>query len=456
MRVKARLLSIWDNVRSSYWFTPSILGLAAVLLSTLTLTADQALSGGMLQRTAWFYTGSAEGARTLLSTVAGSMAGIAGVVFSVTVVALTLASNQFGSRVLRNFMRDVGNQVVLGTFIATFLYCLLILRQVHGRNQGLADTFVPQISILSAVILAILSMAVLIYFIHHIASSIQAPNVIARVTSEIQESIDDMCPQQRGEVPPEEAERRREPQRQIPDSFERDSSWIPAQKSGYLRRIESGELLRIAEARDLIVRIERRQGQFVVAEEAILRAWPAERVDDWARNSLQNSFAIGRERTIAQDPESGLDQLVEIALLALSPSLNNAFVAMMVVDRLGEALVHLAGRAIPSPYCVDQQGRLRVINKPPDFPKMFDAAFNQIRQNSRRHLAVTLRLLRSMRLIVEHVPDRRSLAHVREHAQMVYMQARETGLPDYDRHALQAHYDALAQAIHQREADCWG
>ncbi len=146
----------------------------------------------------WIYTRGPDGARAVLSTIAGSMITVAGVVFSVTIVALSLASNQFGPRLLRNFMRDRGNQIVLGTFVATYLYCLLVMRTVQGMD---GSQFVPHLSVTVAILMAVASLGVLIYFIHHVAVSIQAPELIANVAHELHEAIDRLFPEELGYAP---------------------------------------------------------------------------------------------------------------------------------------------------------------------------------------------------------------------------------------------------------------
>jgi uncharacterized membrane protein len=175
-----------------------------------------------LQKTPWLYTGTADGARTLLATIASSMMGLAGVVFSITVVALTLASGQFGARLLRNFMRDCGNQITLGTFLSAFLYCLLILRKVQGSSDDSGDVFVPQLSMLVAVLTAVARLGVLIFFIHHAATSIQAPNVIAAVSAELTEAIDTLYPETLGNSPESADGPLVNARDQLPDEFDHD------------------------------------------------------------------------------------------------------------------------------------------------------------------------------------------------------------------------------------------
>ncbi|NDP40395.1 MAG: DUF2254 domain-containing protein, partial [Rhodoferax sp.] len=189
--MKTLLLKYWDRLRSSLWFVPAVMAWLAVALAFGAVELDKAVDEDWLQRLSWSYSGGAEGASLPLGTVAGSMIAIAGTVFSMTLVALSLASSQLGPRLLRNFMRDTANQVVLGTFVATFVYCLLVLRTIRRADEV---TFVPHLSVSIGVLLAMVSIGVLIYFIHHVSVSIQADEVVARVGRELEDGIDRLFP----------------------------------------------------------------------------------------------------------------------------------------------------------------------------------------------------------------------------------------------------------------------
>ena len=194
--MKTKLINLWEALHTSFWFLPALMTFAAIGLSFATIALDWVVQESLLKRVALVWIGGIEGARQLLSTIAGSMITVAGVVFSITIVVLALASSQFGPRLLRNFMRDRGNQVVLGTFIATFTYCLLVLRSIHG---GDGTPFVPYISVSLGIALALVSVAVLIYFIHHVSVIIQAPTVIAMVAAELEDGIERLFPEKLGQ-----------------------------------------------------------------------------------------------------------------------------------------------------------------------------------------------------------------------------------------------------------------
>lgn len=391
----------WDEVRNSYWFLPATMAVGAVLLSLATLQADTRLSDHDLSDAWWVYTGSADGARSVLQTIATSMIGVAGVVFSITTVTLTLAANKFGPRIFRNFMADTGNQVVLGTFTSTFLYCLLILRQVRGSDNGFdADRFIPQVSLLTAVALSACGLGVLIYFIHHVAASIQTPGVVAAVGRDLLRGVRDLYPEQVGDAPPR-GEGDDGLAAQVPPQFHDEAVVIRACSGGYLRRVEADHLLRRAKERDLLVRLERHPGDFVAEGDVLMRAWPAQRVDEAVASELRAAIVTGDQRTPEQDVRFPLGQLTEVACLALSSGVNDLYTASLCVDRLGEGLAELASRSIPSQYRADDSGRLRVVAASHGLLELISVAFDPIRHNGASQPLVMARLLDALRRIAD-------------------------------------------------------
>jgi uncharacterized membrane protein len=404
---------------------------------------DVAVSDRWLRDWGWIYTGSAEGASTILGTIAGSMITIAGVVFSLTLVALTLASSQFGPRLLRNFMRDTTNQVVIGTFVSTFLYCLIVLRSIRREDSG---SFVPHLSVSVSVLLALASMGVLIYFIHHVAVSIQADELIARVASELIQGIDRLFPEQIGKGGPRHQAGQFEAL--IPESFDRDARPIGAVGDGYLQLIDQNVLLKLSVKEDVLIGVERRPGHFIIAGTRLVRIWPGDRVTDRLEAEINAAFVLGSNRTPVQDVEFSINQLVEVAVRALSPGINDPFTAITCLDRLASALCRLAQREMPSPYRLDEQDRLRVIAPPVAFPDIVDAAFNQIRQSARSSAAVTIRLLETITLIAGVASRTEDCAALRRHAEMIARGARE-GLPEEeDRKAAEERYRTARRMLH--------
>jgi uncharacterized membrane protein len=204
----ARFIQFLDQLRASYWFIPSLMSVGAVVLAFGTAAVDHALGPEWIYEVEWLQANRPSGARDVLSAIASSMITVAGVVFSITVASVVYASAQHGPRLLTNFMRDRGNQITLGTFIATYLYCLLVLRTVResGEPEGLDEeiaAFVPHVGLFVGLFLAVCSIAVLVYFIHHVPRSIHISNVIADIGRELRGMIEKRFPERIGHgVPP--------------------------------------------------------------------------------------------------------------------------------------------------------------------------------------------------------------------------------------------------------------
>lgn len=425
--MKATLLKYWDNIRSSFWFLPSLMALGAMALAGTTVAVDGAIAGPWMAQFA--YAGDADGASEVMATIAGSMITITGVVFSMTLVALSLASSQLGPRLLSNFMSDKPNQVVLGTFIATFIYCLLILRTVRGGE----DPFVPHLSVTTGVLFALVSLGVLIYFIHHVAMSIQADEVIARVNQDLLQGINRLFPEDIGQAQSRQAAT--DMDTLPPATFDRDADSINSNGDGYLQRIDPDKLMRLAVKHHLVLRLERQPGHYVVKGRPLVRVWPAPTITDDLVAEVNKALVLGRQRTAAQDIEYLINQLVEVAVRALSPGMNDPFSAVTCVDRLGSALYRLAQREMPSPYRYDTDHQLRLIATPVSLPRLLDVAFNQVWHYGRTSVAVTMRLLETFALLAEVIvrpADQRALLR---HADKVAKGARDA-LPDKADHRL--------------------
>lgn len=406
-----------------------------MILSFAAIRLDETVSDELIGSLWWVYTGSPEGARAVLSTIASSMITVAGVTFSITTVALTLASQQFGPRLLRNFMRDLGNQITLGTFVSTFVYCLLVLRTVRGSDES---QFVPNIAVSAGVLLALASLGILIYFIHHVSTSIQAAHIIAAVAQDLHHAIERLFPARLGEGHEPEGDGSREPP---PDG---DSDVAVADYDGYIQALDSDRIVAAACEHDVLVRVEKAPGRFVRAGTVLARYWPP-RPDAAVAGALTPAFLVGAERTATQDVEFFVDQLVDVALRALSPGINDPSTAQVAIERLGAALCQLASRDIPSAYRYDAEGRLRVIARPLQFADLADAAFNPIRQYGRTSVPVSIRLLEVMGDIAQCIDREDDRLVLMRHVTMVYRGAAAATSEELDRRDLDERYEqALA------------
>jgi len=441
--VKAHLLEYWERIRSSFWFVPGILTGAAVTLASVTVALDESATvGEWMAGKSWAYTGGAEGASLVLSTVAGSMITIAGVVFSMTLVVLSLASSQLGPRLLRTFMRDTKNQVVLGAFIATFVYCLLVLRTIRRAEEV---AFVPHLSVTIGVLLAIASLGILIYFIHHVSVSIQADEVVARVHDELIHGIDRLFPESMGRGAPRTADALASTG--LPADFDLEARPVGSAQDGYLQSIDPDALMALATAENALLRLERRPGQYVVEGCPLVMVWPGNRMSESLETRINAAFVVGDQRTATQDIEFPIHQLVEIAVRALSPGINDPFTAITCVDRLGSALRRLAQREMPSPFRLDEQGRLRVVAPAVTFAEIVDASFGSIRQYARSSTVVTIRLLATIAVIAgaTHRPTDR--AALLRQAEMIVRGAREALPEEEDRQAVEKCYRDASRAL---------
>jgi len=428
--LKTRILNRWHALRATFWFVPVLFAAAAVLLALGMLELDVRLA----EHEATFdalYGGDAEGARSVLVMLAGSMIGTAGVAFSITIVVLSLTSSQYGPRLLRNFMRDRGNQIVLGTFVATFLYCLLVVRTVVEGQP------VPALSVSVSVVPGVLSLQLLIYFLHHVAATIQAGHVVFAVAQDLEAAIDRFCGTGEADAPGGAPA--------PPPGGE--AATVAAPCSGYLQAIGHETLIALACERDGRVEALRRAGHFVIAGSPLARLAPAERFDERDRERAQRAFLIGAQATREQDLEFSVRQLVEVALRALSPGVNDPFTAINCIDWLGAAVARLARSGMPPRQHRDPDGRLRLVAETPSFAGVADAAFQQIRQAAGAHVAVSIRLLETCAAIGPHLQSRAHAEVIGAHADHTLASALAADPIEPDRAALAARHAAARRAL---------
>lgn len=386
----AMLRQLWIEVRSSLWFVPGLLVICAIVLALSLVQIDIAYAGKLSRQswTPWLNAG-ADGARGMLAAIAGSMITVAGVAFSITIVTLSLASTQYTPRILRTFMRDRANQAVLGVFVGIFTYCLIVMRTIRAGTET-EPSFVPLVAVFAALLLALVSIGFLIFFIHHTAASIQAAYLLDAVTKDTLAAVDSLFPEELGEesgdadAAAELAER----------------TWHPigARRFGYIQSVSTEGLMRFAKERDVTLRIERTVGEFVVdgAPLVSIDRAPEEKNDGAA--AINAHFAIGDFRTVEQDPGFGIRQIVDIAMKALSPGVNDTSTAVSCLDYLSVILCRLAARRIESPFREDsdEKGRapkLRVIAPRPSFAEHVARSFDEVRLSAHGNVTILLHLL---------------------------------------------------------------
>lgn len=384
-----RIFNYWDRLRTSFWFLPSLMAGIAIIFSFALIELDSLLSAEMLDKAGWLYSFGPEGARAILSAIASSMITVAGLTFSITMLTLQLASSQFGPRLLRNFMGDRGNQVVLGTFVSTFLYCLLVLRTVRGTE---GSSFVPHVSVAFGVLLAVASIAVLIYFIHHVANAIRIESLLESLAVEARATVDRLYPEPFGRSKPGDEPRECE----LPEKMSAKSR-VCSGASGYVQHIDLGALMEIAIKNEFVISIAARPGSFITEADAIFYIQSSEDgVYDDATDLLRNTFVVGKERTPEQDLQFSIRRIVEIAQRALSPGINDPTTALYCIDRLGEVFRRLAKREMPSPFRYDETRRLRIVTDAFSFDDLACPAFAAVARYGRSDADVMAHLIRTM------------------------------------------------------------
>jgi uncharacterized membrane protein len=366
------LRRLWRRLNRTLWFTPSVMLAASIGLSLLLIEVDARYDARLGEFWPRLFGVSPEGAREILSSIATSIITVAGVTFSIIVVALSLSANQYSPRVLRNFMQDRGNQMALGYFVGTFAYALSVLRTI--RTGG--DEFVPALAVVGAILLAVLSVGVLLYFIHHVSESIEASHLISTLAAETIREIDELD----------------ETLGLQSDEDEDEGPWqtAPAARTGYVQTLDTKALARFQRRGGGLVRIESGVGQFVIEGSPLVSVRREKPLTRREISRLNASFEISEYRTVGQDVRYGVRQMVDIALRALSPGVNDPGTAATCIDFLSAVLCHFAG------------ARARGEGKTPDrltLSGLITEAYDPIRRSAENSFETLIRILEALERI---------------------------------------------------------
>ncbi len=379
-----RLRLVLDTLRSSLWFVPALIVLGAIVLAYAMLALDHMLPSNWWQGMKWLdriLDVRIAGATAMLQVVGGSIVTITGVVFSITIAAMALASGQYTSRVLRNFIRDRANQAVLGSFLGIFVYCILILRSLSGTSE---NSHAPAFAMLMTLVLSFVGIALLIFFIHHITLGLQAQRVVADIAREALPSIDRHFPS------------RLEPPQETGVALSRPADGsrksIRSRSSGYVTGIDFEHLVELADACDGLVRVRHGPGSFVAEGEVIAELQTVASPQRETFDQVHAAWSFAPQRTLENDPGYALRQLVDVALKALSPGVNETTTGVMCVNWLGVLLLRVAERRFPPPI-LTRGSHVRVLTHAPRLGDLIELAFDQIRQNAAGNVAVLQRQL---------------------------------------------------------------
>jgi uncharacterized membrane protein len=426
-----------EVLRTNLWLIPAVEVLGAMCLFGATYAADRAAYHGTFSLPSWVISGSADAARQILTAIAAAVITVVGVVFSIVIVALTLASTQFGPRMLRNFIRDRGTQLTLGTFVATFVYAVLTLVSIGGPGPG--GAFVPHISITTTLALMVADLAVLIYFINHIANQIQLPHVIAGISRDLSQAVDAQVNEAAADpADPSVAE--------VLAGMSGPGGIVRVSRSGYLQFIHHRTLLGIASEAGAVIYLRHRPGHFLAQGSQLATVWPASAADQVARG-LSRAHVTGPYRTLDQDVSFGIDQLVEIAIRSLSAAVNDTFTALTCVDWLSDSLCKVAGRWHPARVHRDRAGAVRVITTEPTYERMVQRAFDKIRQSARGLPAVLIRQLDALARIMERTTAEDQRQVLLQEAAMIAAVSEESVPGTSDRADVRRQYEAVL-AVH--------
>jgi uncharacterized membrane protein len=402
-------------------------------LFVITYRLDVQADTANLPLPAWVTSGGPDVARQILIAIAAAVITVAGVVFSITILVLQLASQQFGPRMLRNFIRDTGTQVSLGIFVASFVYSILALQSVSDPPHQ----FVPHLSTTVAVAFVLVDLAVLIYFIDHVAVSIQLTSVVSGIARDFRTTLAQLQANEWQLVRPDYDRNR------LDDLGGADSGEaIAAESSGFLQAVGYARLVKIATESDALIQLLFRPGQFVVAGQPLARVQPSSAVGPVSRR-LVDAHIVGPNRTLTQDPGFAIDQLVEVALRALSPAVNDTFTALNCIDWLGDCLCHAYAQHMPSGIYCDADGKVRVIEPVVTYERLLKRATDKIRQAGHGMPAILIRQLENLQKVMTLIttPDQRE--SVLRHGALLVRASDESVADPSDRDDVRAAYAAL-------------
>lgn len=398
--MKARLRRFIGAIVDTFWIIPGLMVVAGVLLAVGLVSLDRSgVISPALLNSRWLYNGGGTGARTLLGAVASSTIGVAGTVFSITIAALSLAAGQMGPRLLRNFTKDRGNQVTLGTYLGTFAYALMVLRSVRTQSEG---EFVPHVSLSVSILLALVCVATLVFFVNHMAGRINVDTVIELVSRDVSAALQRLGTDEAGPLaPPAETWQGAQP--------------VTDPRRGYLQQLDEQGLARWAAQRATTLRLLARPGDYVFPGAPIALAMP---MVEGVEEAIKDATALGPQRISSADLEFAVRQLVEVAVRALSPGINDPHTAMSVMERLGAALCEISAKHLPSGVSVEE-GRIVLVVPTVDYDGLTDAMFHMIRQNADGSAAVLIRMLEVLTAVASCETQPGRVASLQRHADLV-------------------------------------
>jgi uncharacterized membrane protein len=416
------------------------MGITAVLLAQVFYAIDERIPNEALYNLRITISGEPADLRNILLGMAGTTLATAGVVFTLLTLPLATVAAQFGSRLLRIYLRDRTTQIVLGIFTATVVYCLttaLLIPSVPTEGEP------PQLSITVAVLLFLATFSSLIVLIQHISTALQAPNIVAGAAAELRSVIHSLG----AEVSPNHTGGQTATSAPAEDFRDEVGYPIEAKGTGYIQSIDPERILHLAQEADLVIRLVKKPGNFVTRGDVVALAWPAEKVDARIASTIGRTFLTGHQRTPTQDVEYAVNQLVEVALRAMSPAINDPFTAMTCLDQLGAGLALFVEQRDPPTRYYDSDGEIRLVFEPASFSELLEACFTMLRAASRNNVGVLDRMLEAVVAINRKVQQDEQRADLRRHVDLILVESQSGNLIDADKAMLRSRCEDLAELL---------
>jgi uncharacterized membrane protein len=410
------------------WRIPLGLSLAGLALFGLTMVPDVLDAQGVIHLPAWFTMGGIDDARAILSAMLGCVSTVLALIFSVALLVLSMVATLFGPRLLYRFVRDWVTQVTIGLFMATFLYLCLVFLVTHQDSH---TTFIPQVSLITDWFLVIASFGFLIYYSHRIAASIQNPDMVARIVDDLRPTLLGAHAAPHGQGVGESV---------LPEDLGRQTAEgerVACRQSGYVQEIDHAALAHVAARVDVVIHVLYRPGQFVLRGETLACAWPPQRLTEFG-TLVDRHVRVGRHRVLKQDSEFGIAQIVEIAIRALSPAVNDTFTGVGCVDWVADALLIAAEASLGDGCWYDRGGKLRLRVPPLRLERLAKMGFDQIRQAASDNPAVLIRILEAVRRITPRMPTAAARAALMAQADAIREAAAAKVLAQVDREDVEA------------------
>lgn len=412
------------------------MGLGGMLLAGLMFWLDGQVPNEVLNTSHFIVSGSVGELRGYLFAMATTVLTTAGVVFTLLTLPLSTVAAQYGSRLLRIFLGDHTTQLILGMFVATFVYCVtgaMIIPPVQIVPEG------PQITMTVGLYLIVASFAALILLIQHISIMLQAPNIAAGAGGDLLDVV-----RKTNLLEGQDGENKHQTGADTLESLtEAEAHPVHAGKPGYIQYVDLDYLRPLVRKKDIIIRLVHKPGDFVGNGVVIALIWPANRVDNELDREIRNTFHLGNQRTPPQDLEYAVNQLTEMAVRAMSPAINDPFTAMTCLDYIGNGLSLFVRQGPISSYICDRDGQLRIVFDPVTFDELLSAAFDMLRHASCHNARVLLHMLATIDIISQEtkMPDaRQSLLH---HVTLIQLESQEGSLIEDDRESIYRSCEAL-------------